>query len=560
MGNLEKLERDRARLQAKRAAREQRGRRGRSSRPDQAKGDDRAQGAVDVSMVVDDVRAATAARTGRSRVQRRRNGLLERLGWYEITTEPILTSTRQAEALNTALVATHPPLVGPLLGIDVDTGQPYTEDPFELYAAGRITTPNVLILGAVGTGKSSLIKTQFVTRQVAMGRQVAVFDRKRQQGRGEYTPIGHAAGATVIRFSRHGGHCINIIDPRIVATSQTAADADGEATVVGQDQLLLLVAERAHGRTLTAAQRHALRAAHRTALHTATAQGRVATIRDVIEALYEPQATAVPRPHLHERGWVDERRLFEAGYDIALDLERFVDGDLSGLIDGPTSDDLDLSAPLIIIDTSNLDEDSPALSLVMVVMTTFLSAVWAERPGQRLLVLEEGYHVLLTGVAGVFKSLAKRGRGIGLSVVTALHHISDVPETSEALALIREPGIVHIYAQHTEADQAAAARLFHLPATARDLLPVLTRGHSIVRVGSEPVRVVRHLLASTETALVNTDNAMLGRDAAPAAADVVEESAVVTALTDQSPHPADDLTVPLQAHDQVLVTMNGARA
>ena len=87
-----------------------------------------------------------------------------------------------------------------------------------------------------------------------------------------------------------------------------------------------------------------------------------------------------------------------------------------------------------------------------------------DRVGQRVLILEEGYHAIrLPGVAAVVRSLAKRGRGLGLSVVTVVHHVSDVPADSDGIALLREAGIVHIFAQETQADRDAAA-LYGLPA------------------------------------------------------------------------------------------------
>ncbi|NHA02146.1 hypothetical protein G5V59_27595 [Nocardioides sp. W3-2-3] len=50
-------------------------------------------------------------------------------------------------------------------------------------------------MGAIGSGKTSFTMTQYGNRQAAMGKQVAAFDRKKQQadgreGRGEYFEAG----------------------------------------------------------------------------------------------------------------------------------------------------------------------------------------------------------------------------------------------------------------------------------------------------------------------------------------------------------------------------------
>jgi hypothetical protein len=164
--------------------------------------------------------------------------------WYELGDDPILTSTRQAIALNPALVATHPPQAGAVVGIDTQTGQYVTLDPHELYAQGRITYPNVVVLGVIGSGKSSLLKTQYVLRPLALGRRVAAFDRKLQTDsgtgdlRGEYVSMAERVGGTVIQFSRAAGTRVNLLDPAIAAHG-----AQGVERSVGQDDLLNIAAD-----------------------------------------------------------------------------------------------------------------------------------------------------------------------------------------------------------------------------------------------------------------------------------------------------------------------------
>lgn len=460
----------------------------------------------------------------RSRVppeQRTQNGstrrwrLLDRLGWYELTDEPILTSTRQAEALSPALVATGTgqSLAGPPFAIDQHTGTALCADPHELYNSEprRLSAPNVAVLGDIGSGKSSLAKTHYVMRPLATGRHVCVFDRKRQDGTGEYHQLADAVGGQVIRFDRSGGSMINVLDPRI---SQHDSDNDTSGGLVGQDRLLLMVSEFAHGE-LTSRERAALRGAHHTALAHAQQQARVPVISDVIDALYAPTTESLPRTVLAETGRLTAEDMFQWGLGLALDLDRFVRGDLSGLIDGPTQaadgGPLDLTDRLLVIDTSALDEDSPALALVMAIMSTYLTAVWSQTPGQRLMVIEEGYHMVsLPGVAAIFRSLAKRGRGIGASTVSLFHHISDVPRTSAAMSLLRECGMAHVYRQSREDDIADAITLFGLPEHLTEDLPYFQDGEHVLRIEAETPRRVQALRTALETELTNTDDAMAG--------------------------------------------------
>ena len=56
---------------------------------------------------------------------------------------------------------------------------------------------------------------------------------------------------------------------------------------------------------------------------------------------------------------------------VALNLEKFVDGELQDYLDGETSKDLDVDAQLLIFDTSALSEGSAALGLMMAVIFAF---------------------------------------------------------------------------------------------------------------------------------------------------------------------------------------------
>ena len=49
--------------------------------------------------------------------------------------------------------------IGVLVGTDALTGEPFCFDPWDLYSAGVLTNPNVLLAGVIGQGKSALAKT-----------------------------------------------------------------------------------------------------------------------------------------------------------------------------------------------------------------------------------------------------------------------------------------------------------------------------------------------------------------------------------------------------------------
>lgn len=434
------------------------------------------------------------------------------LGWSRIEEDSILVSTLQTEAVNPLLVATHPPMAGPPDGIDISTNNVLSLDPHLMYEhkLSGVTTAHVVVFGVVGSGKTSFVTTKEVVRQVAMGRQVAVFDRKKTQedgkrDQGEYSDAVRYCGGVTVRFAPGGGgRVMNLLDPNL-----------GDK----QEELLELAAQYAHG-PMTSEERAALTAARTLALSQAKAEGRIATIHDVIEALFTPSDESVPHPNLAVEGVVDRVEMLRWGMKLALDLRRFVDGDLAGLIDGDTSTGIDWDAPLLVFDTSDIPENSAALSLVMMLVTTFLTGVWAAKPRQRVLVLEEGYHTTnLAGsggvtVPGLLKSLVKRGRGIGLSFVMVIHHVSDIPADSDAISLVQEAGLIHVYRQNKQEDINDIVNTYGLPPEVSGMLKTLPQGVQIVLAGTDAPRLMRHLRSKLEEEITDTDSALTGKSRA----------------------------------------------
>jgi len=100
---------------------------------------------------------------------------------------------------------------GPYLGVSVSGGMgAFHFDPFELYGP-VLTNPNVMVIGEVGSGKSSTVKA-FLSRSLAVyghRRFVAILDPK-----GEYTPVAHALGLPVVKLHPGGTARLNPMDPR----------------------------------------------------------------------------------------------------------------------------------------------------------------------------------------------------------------------------------------------------------------------------------------------------------------------------------------------------------
>ncbi len=261
---------------------------------------------------------------------------------------------------------------GVLVGRDL-LGGAFVHDPFELYAAGVLSNPNMIVFGQIGRGKSSFVKT-YLWRQAVFGRRAWVVDPK-----GEYRSLAKAWGTQPVALRPGGAVRLNPLDPgpdgegadAAGATSSLVPDsslASGSGVNRRQVEVLASLAEACLGRALLPRER----AASELALASVVAQRGIPILPAVVEALLEPsaQAAAILR--------TDRSRLLEDGRDVALELRRLVHGDLRGMFDAPTTPGLDLSGALVILDLSALF-NSPALGVLMACATAWLQATLARQ-------------------------------------------------------------------------------------------------------------------------------------------------------------------------------------
>ena len=111
---------------------------------------------------------------------------------------------------------------GVVIGDDL-LGGSFVFDPFELYAAGVVSNPNMVVFGQIGRGKSSFVKT-FLWRQAVFGRRAWVVDPK-----GEYGDLADAWGVRPVALRPGGAIRLNPLDrgPETGAARPEAAAALG---------------------------------------------------------------------------------------------------------------------------------------------------------------------------------------------------------------------------------------------------------------------------------------------------------------------------------------------
>jgi hypothetical protein len=123
-------------------------------------------------------------------------------------------------------------------------------------------------------------------------------------------------------------------------------------------------------------------------------------------------------------------------------------------------------------------------------------------------VIEEGWHLMEGTFAKVTQRNHKISRGEALCNVTALHHISDAPAGSPAIATIQEAETVVIYRQDKLDDAARCVELFNLPPGCLSTLMELPKGAALIKIGANKPVLVTHMRSVWEESITNTDAAM----------------------------------------------------
>lgn len=424
---------------------------------------------------------------------------------------PVPSTSRQTEVLNPAIVGAPTSPRGVTIGRDLLSGSLVAHDPFTAYERGVITSPNVVIIGDIGSGKSSCNKTIYVLRPLTLkNRRCLIIDRKTRDGRGEYCELVERYGRTPFTMNLDGdGTRLNILDPIIYRGAGSEA----------QLRLLQGLAEiaRAH-RPLDPWELKALRMARSRALTESEATGRTPILETFV-----PLLGSISRNDLRDAGLEDAsapalERLHQAGLELRFLFEDAVLGSLSGLFNGPTSEHVTKSlgtaqekgaSQLDSFDVSQLPADGPAVAMVTAVANSWLMGTLTKQPGIRTNFLaEEGWH-LIEGAGGrLMRSNSKLARGLGLSNIITFHRPGDVPVDSPGISVLKEAQTIHIYRQERSEDVAACMRMYDLAEGAEQTLQHLPQGEHLLKIGSQREVRVQHIRSDIEVHLTDTDSAM----------------------------------------------------
>jgi hypothetical protein len=421
-----------------------------------------------------------------------------RRGRYAPALQGAPSTTRQAEILNTALIGPPTGTKGVVTGRDVLSRTSIAHDPITAYNSTprEVSSPNVIIMGDVGAGKSTHTKANHVLRPLLLkNRRCVVFDKKDQAGEGEYSQVVRRYGYEPIKFTPDGtGTTLNLLDPTILKGTG----------LQGQARLLNIVTRLARGdQQLDSWEEEALRAALKMTVEQMD-DDRAPVLADVL-----PNLGRVADDGDYGTLSVSARDdLHKAGLSLRWTLNGLLD-EYAGLLDGETSKTVDLSGKLTSFDISQLPDDGPAVPVVMAIGNMWmLGRLRNERGWATTVVYEEGWHMIGGPSASLIKANQKLSRGLGISNVFVMHKGSDIPADSPGMAIIQEAQTVCIYRQSRPEDAAWCQQTFGLAPETADTIERLRDGHYIFKYGSHPETHVQHILSRWEAQVTNTDEAL----------------------------------------------------
>ena len=403
-------------------------------------------------------------------------------------------TTRHSCSLYPWQVGSPLPPQGPIIGLDLLAGRTvFHYDPWALYARRLLTSPNMVVLGQLGKGKSSLVKTH-LHRQALTGRQVFVLDPK-----GEYAPLARLHNLPLLRLGPGSPDRLNPLDA-------LPEEPDNELGRRRIDTLTALAATGL-GRDLAPEERAALAS-------TAGQLDRQSLLGDVVQRLLEPDATVALDLH------TSPAELAARVRPVALELRRLLHGDLAGMLDAPTTARLDPSGPGLVLDLSAVF-GSTALPAVMVAAGAWLSRALTPQAAagpRRLLLVDEAWVLLhLPATTAWLQALSKLARAHGVQLITVLHRPSDLASQADhgTATQARARGLLADAETRVLYTQAAGERpllreLLDLTDVELDLVTQLPPHRALWQIGRHRA-VVEHLLSPLEAAeLIDTDQHMTG--------------------------------------------------
>jgi len=367
-------------------------------------------------------------------------------------------------------------------------------DPYELYRRQVLTHPALLVIGDMGSGKSSLVKTYLRRSRALFGRGIWCLDPK-----GENGPLMESMGAVSVKLGRGLPTRINPLE--FVA---------GEGGLLEGAQVTLLngLLQWIFKRPLSVEEQQILL---ETWQELAGASDRAPDLSSVLRAL------SSPRPELGRLlGYQSEAKFAEDCRPLALGMRALLTGPLAGICDGPTSTELRELNDVVNVDLSMV-LNTPAFEAVLRCASAWSAALISHLAGHQQLIfhVEEAWAVLQDlDLVRRLQAQMRLARATGVQTILVMHHLSDLRrmadegtelhKSAEQMLTLTQTQV--IYRQSTS-DTNDLRALLGLNATEVERILHLRVGEALWRVNGRSF-VVQHRVAPGEWNLIRTDAAM----------------------------------------------------
>ena len=396
-------------------------------------------------------------------------------------------------------------------GIAFGTTWPASEvwcfDPFVAYRLGHVSSPNMLILGEVGKGKSATVKT-LVAREVSLlGRQAFVVDPK-----GEYEKVSQRLGAgfPIIKFDLAGTTGTRL-NPIGTLPGEDPDEAAQRRLITARGMLEVL-----KGRELTTEQDSILG----WALEDLAKERGDFTLFDLDDRLIHPTETMALKGNRSVE-WIKE-----FGSDVQLLVNRLCGAEFAGMFAKSVGTSrLTFGEHGCIIDISAL-MSSTSQTLIRVVMVAIIGslqtifAAGSQDDGtipRRLFVLDEGWAIAGTvEVAKFLQASFKLSRKWGVANVLVCHSVTDLgaqADTGTAASKMADNLLssiqTHIVFGTDAKSIPVTTQSLGLSDTEANTIAALGQGVALWRVNGKSA-VVRHFLSAAEFRMIDTDSRIIG--------------------------------------------------
>jgi type IV secretory pathway VirB4 component len=398
------------------------------------------------------------------------------------------------------LAATYPFVQDPGLGsagIYIGTtphGGGFYFDPYELYRRQVLTHPALLVIGDMGSGKSSLVKTYLRRSRALFNRGIWCLDPK-----GENGPLMESMGATSVKLGRGLTTRINPLE--FVA-------GEGGQLEGAQVTLISGLLQWIFRRPLTVEEQQILL---ETWQDLTRASDRAPDLPSMLRSLSSPRAELG-----RLLGYQADAKFAEDCRPLALGMRALLTGPLAGICDGATSPELRELKDVVNVDLSMV-LNTPSFEPVLRCASAWSAALISHLAGHQQLIfhVEEAWAVLQDlDLVRRLQAQMRLARATGVQTILVMHHLSDLRrmadegtelhKSAEQMLALTQTQV--IYRQSTS-DTNDLRQLLGLNATEVDRILHLRVGEALWRVNGRSF-VVQHRVAPGEWGLIRTDAAM----------------------------------------------------